>query len=138
MIRRTPRATCTDTLLPYTPLFRSMFKAIRASATPKVMLKTSRAIFTGPVTRLVLTTPKPVPGGDSALLAALARPAAIQDDRLAAGDADFSQLPKIGTPGAIVSQTAMTGLRAARQEFAHGVTAAVSKPQVEPGKVRVH
>src|SRR3546814_3062992 len=60
-----------------------MFKAIRASATPKVMLKTSRAIFTGPVTRLVLTTPKPVPGGDSDLLAALARPAALPDARLA-------------------------------------------------------
>src|SRR3546814_5992106 len=108
-----------------------MFKAILASATPKVMLKTSRAIFTGPVTRLVLTTPKPVPGGDSALLAALARPAAIQDDRLAAGDADFSQLPKIGTPGAIVSQTALPGLRAERLEFANGVTALVSNNQVE-------
>src|SRR3546814_15911980 len=39
-----------------------MFKAIRASATPKVMLKTSRAIFTGPVTRLVLTRKSVVQG----------------------------------------------------------------------------
>src|SRR3546814_6393790 len=82
--------------------------------------------------------PKPVPGGDSALLAALARPAGIQDDRLAAGDADFSQLPKIGTPGAIVSQTALPGLRAERLEFANGVTALVSNNQVEPGKVRIN
>src|SRR3546814_10942867 len=56
---------------------------------------------------LVLTTPKPIPGGDGALLAALARPATIQDDRLAAVDADFSQLPKFGAPGTIVSQTAL-------------------------------
>src|SRR3546814_11126246 len=41
-----------------------IFKAIRASATPEVMLKISRAIFSGPVTRLVLTTPTPIPGGD--------------------------------------------------------------------------
>src|SRR3546814_1904187 len=75
---------------------------------------------------LVLTTPKPIPGGDGALLATLARPATIQDDRLAAVDADFSQLPKFGAPGTIVSQTALPGLRAERIEFANGVTALVS------------
>src|SRR3546814_16755984 len=84
-----------------------MFKAIRASATPEVMLKISRAIFSGPVTRLVLTTPKPIPGGDGALLAALARQATIQDDRLAAADAALSQLPKFGAPGTRVSQAAL-------------------------------
>jgi len=115
-----------------------MFKAIRASATPEVMLKISRAIFSGPVTRLVLTTPKPIPGGDGALLAALARPATIKDDRLTAVDADFSQLPKIGAPGTIVSQTTLPGLRAERLEFANGVTALVSNNKVEPGKVRVN
>lgn len=115
-----------------------MFKAIRASATPQVMLDISRAIFTGPVTRLVLTTPGPVPGGEEALLAALARPATIKDDRLAAVKADFGQLPKIGAPGTIVSQAAIPGLRAERIEFANGVTALISNNQVEPGKVRVN
>src|SRR3546814_1195035 len=115
-----------------------MFKAIRASATPKVMLKTSRAIFTGPLTRLVLTTPKPVPGGDSALLAALARPAAIQDDRLAAGDDEFSQLSKIGKTGAIVSPTALPGLGDERMGFANGLYALVPQNRVEPGQVRVN
>src|SRR3546814_966957 len=110
-----------------------MFKAIRASATPQVMLDSSRAIFTGPVTRLVLTTPEPVPGGDKALLAALARPATIKDDRLAAVKADFDQLPKIGDPGPLVSQTAIPGLRAERIEFANGVTALISNNQGEPG-----
>ncbi len=115
-----------------------MFKAIRASATPQVMLDVSRAIFTGPVTRLVLTTPKPVPGGDDALLAALARPATIKDDRLQAVKADFGQLPSLGTPGTIVAQAAVPGLRAQRIEFANGVTALVSDNRVEPGKVRVN
>src|SRR3546814_10974040 len=91
-----------------------MFKAIRASATPEVMLKISRAIFSGPVTRLVITTPKPIPGGDGALLAALARPATTQDDRLAAVYADSSQLPKFCAPGPIVSHTGLPGLRAGR------------------------
>jgi zinc protease len=115
-----------------------MFKAIRASATPQVMLDISRAIFTGPVTRLVLTTPTPVAGGEGALLAALARPATIKDERLAVAKADFSQLPAIGTPGTIASTTMIGGLRAERIEFANGVTALVSNNRVEPGKVRVN
>ncbi|SKB83547.1 M16 family metallopeptidase [Sphingopyxis flava] len=115
-----------------------MFKAIRASATPEVMLNISRAIFTGPATRLVLTTPTPIEGGEGALLAALARPATIKDERLAAIKADFSQLPPLGAPGTIASSTMIAGLRAERIEFANGVTALVSNNPVEPGKVRVN
>ncbi|HEX2814042.1 MAG TPA: insulinase family protein [Sphingopyxis sp.] len=114
-----------------------MFKAIRASATPQVMLKISKAIFSAPVTRVVLTTPTAIPGGDGALIAALAAPAKIQGDRLAATNVDFKQLPAIGKPGSIVSTAPLPGLRAERIEFANGVTALVSNNQVEPGKVRV-
>ncbi|MBL0915443.1 MAG: insulinase family protein, partial [Sphingopyxis sp.] len=115
-----------------------MFKAIRASATPQVMLDISRAIFAAPVTRVVLTTPTPVEGGDGALLAALAAPAKARDDRLAATKVDFSQLPAIGKPGTLVSTGSLPGLRAERLEFANGVTALVSNNRVEPGKVRVN
>ncbi|GAA0864045.1 insulinase family protein [Sphingopyxis soli] len=115
-----------------------MFKAIRASATPKVMLATSKAIFGAPVTRVVLTTPTPTPGGDAALVAALAAPAKIRDDRLATAAVDMSQLPAIGKPGTLVSTGSLPGLRAERLEFANGVTALVSNNRVEPGKVRVN
>lgn len=115
-----------------------MFAAIRASATPQVMLETSRAIFSAPVTRLILTTPTAIKGGDAALLAALAAPAVVRDDRLATIKADFSQLPAIGKPGAIVATSPLAGLRAERIEFANGVTALVSDNKVEPGKVRVN
>lgn len=114
-----------------------MFKAIRAAATPQVMLEISKAVFGAPVTRVVLTTPTPVPGGDGALVAALAAPAKLRDDRLAATDVNFSQLPAIGKPGTIVSNAPLAGLRAERLEFANGVTALVSNNKVEPGKVRV-
>jgi len=115
-----------------------MFKAIRASATPQVMLDISKAIFAAPVTRLVLTTPDAISGGDGALLAALAAPAKARDERLAAIKADFNQLPSLGKPGTIVSSTLIQGLRAERIEFANGVTALVSNNKVEPGKVRVN
>ncbi len=115
-----------------------MFKSIRASATPQTMLAISKAIFSAPVTRVALTTPTAVPGGDSALLAALAAPAAARDDRLAAVQADFRQLPAIGQPGTVTTTAALPGLRAERIEFANGVTALVSNNQIEPGKVRVN
>ncbi|MGN6291061.1 MAG: M16 family metallopeptidase [Sphingopyxis terrae] len=115
-----------------------MFAAIRASATPQVMLDVSRAIFAAPVTRLVLTTPTPIEGGEKALLAALAAPVTARDDRVAAAKVDFSQLPALGQPGTIASETPLPGLRVQRLEFANGVTALVADNKVEPGKVRVN
>lgn len=115
-----------------------MFAAIRASATPQVMLDTSRAVFGAPVSRVVLTTPTAIEGGDAALLAALQAPATLRDDRLVAGSIDFGKFPVIGTPGTIASTALVPGLRAERIEFANGVTALVSNNKVEPGKVRVN
>lgn len=114
-----------------------MFTAIRASATPQVMLDISKAIFAAPVMRAVLTTPTAA-GGNAAVLAALKAPVTARDDRLAAVQADFKQLPAFGEPGAIAATTTMLGLRAERIEFANGVTALVSNNKVEPGKVRVN
>ena len=114
-----------------------MFKAIRASATPQVMLEISKAIFAAPVTRVVLTTPTSA-GGNAAVLAALKAPVTARDDRLAAVDADFKQLPALGPAGTITSTSPILGLRAERIEFANGVTALVSNNKVEPGKVRVN
>lgn len=115
-----------------------MFRAIRASATPEVMLATSKAVFQGDATRVVLTSPKPTADGEQALLAALAAPATIRDDRLASVAADFSQLPSLGTPGTLVASAPLPGLRAERIEYSNGVTALVSNNRVEPGKVRVN
>lgn len=115
-----------------------MFAAIRASATPQAMQAISEDIFSAPVTRVVLTTPTPIDGGEGALLAALAAPPPVRDDRLAVAKADFAQLPAIGPSGTIVSTTPIPGLRAERIEFANGVTALVSNNRVEPGKVRVN
>ncbi|MDZ3832958.1 MAG: insulinase family protein [Sphingopyxis sp.] len=115
-----------------------LFRDIRAAATPQVMLELSRAVFSAPVTRLVLTTPTPVDGGDGALLAALAAPATVRDDRLSDVKVDFKQLELPGSTGEIVASTPLPGLRAERIEFANGVTALVSDNRVEPGKVRVN
>src|SRR3546814_7396554 len=54
-----------------------MFKAIRASATPQVMLEISKAIFAAPVTRVVLTTPTSA-GGNAAVLRSEAHTSELQ------------------------------------------------------------
>src|SRR3546814_19094145 len=96
-----------------------MFKAIRASATPQVMLEISKAIFAAPVTRVVLTTPTSA-GGNAAVLAALKAPVTARDDRLTAVKADFKELPAFGPPGPITSTRDRTsgvwGRRVAVQE----------------------
>ena len=88
------------------------------------------------MTRVALTTP--CRWGNAAVLAALNAPVTARDDRLAAVQADFNQLPAFGTPGPIVSASPLPGLRAERIEFANGVTALVSDNKLEPGKVRVN
>src|SRR3546814_9430348 len=114
-----------------------MFKAIRASATPQVMLEISKVIFAAPVTRDVLTTPTSA-GGNAAVLAALKAPVPARDDRLTAVKADFKELPAFGPPGTITSTSPILGLRAERIAFDHGVTALVPNNKVEPGKVPVN
>lgn len=115
-----------------------LFAAIRASATPAVMLQISRAIFEAPVQRILLTTPQAIPDGEKALAAALAAPVTARAVRLSDAKVDFGQLPAFGPPGRIVSATQLPELIAERIEFANGVTALVSDNKVEPGKVRVN
>ncbi|WP_081944853.1 M16 family metallopeptidase [Sphingopyxis sp. MWB1] len=115
-----------------------LFRDIRLAATPEKMLEVSRAIFNAPVTRAILTTPEPLPGGEAMLRAALNAPIEIRNERLAAADVDFSQLPSPGPAGKVVEASIIAGLGAERLEFANGVTALVSDNRVEPGKVRVN
>lgn len=115
-----------------------MFAAIRAAATPQAMLEVSKAIFSGTATRVTLISPTPVEGGEAALLAAFAAPAVARNDRLAAADVNFSQLPPLGTPSAVTADAPLPGLQAERIAFGNGVTALVSNNMVEPGKVRVN
>lgn len=116
-----------------------MFAAIRSSATPKVMLDISRQIFSGSVTRVALTTPKPIAGGAAALQAALTQPIMARNgDRLAEKPVSMDELPKLGPAGTIGATAILPGLLAERIEFANGVTALISNNSIEPDKVRVN
>src|SRR3546814_7427445 len=71
MIRRPPRSTRTDTLFPYTPLFRSRRRGSAARGWYK--RSSSSVVSFGPRPR--------IPHGRSTLAAPLSRPAEIQKSR---------------------------------------------------------
>ena len=116
----------------------SMFAAIRASATPAVMLETSRKLFGGPVERLAMVVPAEAPGDKAALAAAFAAPVTAR-----ARDADervvtMADIPALAPPGVVMDVAQAPGLNARRFLLANGVAALVVDNMVEPDKVRVN
>ncbi len=106
--------------------------------TPAAVLRHSRQLFAGTVTRAVMTTVKAGEGDDAALRLALSQP--VKPDgraRLAGKPVSFDQLPPIGTPAPPVAQvqTVLPGIE--QIEFANGVKALVWPSADEPGRVTV-
>ena len=116
----------------------AMFAAIRASATPDAMLKSTQALFNAPVIRLTKVSPDKLPGVEAALAAALAAPVRA----VARGDAvsavTLADLPPLGPAGTISETAIVPGLNARRLTLSNGVTVLVSDNRVEPDKVRVN
>lgn len=115
-----------------------MFAAIRASATPQVMLDVSRAIFAAPVTRRCVDDAD----ADRRRRQGVAEARACGTRHRArrsrcGGEGRFQPASRAGT--ARHDRIRNAAPRAARQrlEFANGLTALVADNKVEPGKVRV-
>lgn len=116
----------------------SMFAAIRASATPEVLLATTRAIFNAPVVRLAKIGPDAAPGAAAELDRALAAPVVAVARSDAAAAVTMADLPPLGAPGTISERAVVQGLAAQRLTLSNGVTVLVSDNDVEPDKVRVN
>jgi len=106
--------------------------------TPAAVLKHTRQLFAGTVTRAVLITPKAGSGDEGALRSALATPVsgvklAGQDDK----PLSFAQLPPLGAPTQ-PSNVTPTGIAEIEQlDFANGVKAQIWPSDFEPGRVTV-
>ncbi len=116
----------------------SIFRETMPLITPAAVLKSTRALFAGVVTRAVLVTPKAGEGTDAAIRQALAAPVTADGKaRLAAKPVSFDKLLPIGEPGPVVAQV-QTGLSGMDQiEFANGVKALIWPSADEPGRVTV-
>lgn len=115
----------------------AIMEEVRKRATPQKILEISRAIYTGDVKRLAVTSPTPIEGGEAALQAALNEKVTARSDWQAEAAVNFAELPAIGPAGTLVSEAVVPGLRAKQWQFSNGVTAIVSDNMIEPGKVRV-
>lgn len=117
----------------------SMFAAIRASATPDVLLATTQRLFSGPVERLVKVGPTANEDDVAALAAALTAPVApVARDAGPAAAVTMADLPALGAPGHITETAAIQGLNATRLTLSNGVVVLLSNNDVEPDKVRIN
>lgn len=117
---------------------RELLQAVRKAATPARILATTRALFTGSVTRTIVITPgDPAVTTRAVAAAAKRRVATDASARRSDTGVTFADLPAIGTPGTIEREERMAGLNTLRVDLSNGVRALVLDNKIEPDKVRV-
>ncbi|MFN6933954.1 MAG: M16 family metallopeptidase [Tsuneonella sp.] len=115
-----------------------VFQGMKDKFTPANVLRHTRALFTGTVTRSVYVTPNGAEASAAALRAALIAPVEADGSaRLAAKSVSFDQLPPVGAPGTIAEQSPLGVLDIERVKFANGVNALLWSNNAEPGRVTV-
>jgi zinc protease len=118
----------------------AIWQSIRPLATPQRMLEVTRAMFAGPVSRVHMTTPTPIEGGEAALAQLIASPPSVAAASAASRVAPtirFADLPSPGRRGTLLSRTPIERFDLERWEFGNGVTALVRNTDIEPNKVRI-
>ena len=116
-----------------------VFRGMRERVTPQAILARTQALFEGEVIRAAYVTPQEGEASAQGLRAALAAPVEADGSaRIAANTVDFDELPKIGTPGEVVSAAPLGVLDIERVELANGVTAMLWPNDAEPGRVAVN
>lgn len=115
-----------------------VFTKSRPLFTPASVLAETRKLFTGVVTRSVYITPTANEGSELALRQALLSPAVADPKaRLASKPISFAELPPVGEPGKVVSDTPIGLFDVTRIELENGVKVLLWPSQDEPGRVTV-
>ncbi len=104
--------------------------------TPETLLASTRKIFQGDATRALVNTRSPDPGVATKLAAALkADVSALAGKRRQQANVTFAQLPRLGTPGKVVSRQAIPALDMEQVVFANGVRLLLFPNASETGRV---
>ncbi|MEC7740862.1 MAG: insulinase family protein [Pseudomonadota bacterium] len=116
----------------------TVFKSMRETIMPELVLDHTRALFTGDVIRASYVTPATGEASAEAIRAALGEDiAADAEARVAAQAISFDDLPAVGEPGEVVAQAPIGVLDIEQVEFANGVKAILWANDAEPGRVAV-
>ncbi len=115
-----------------------VYDAMKDQLTPQRLLEASQALFKSEATRIFLSSPKPADAGEARLAAALSAPVAANGGaRLAEGTMTFKQLPKLGTPGKIVSTESNKRFGVETLTLSNGVKALLYPNQAESDQIRI-
>ena len=107
--------------------------------TPAAVLASTRKIFDGVARRAVVTTREADPNTAAKLAAAMKEDVSgLAGKRKQLADIAFSQLPKLGPPGTVVSRQAVAGLDMERVVFSNGVRLMLFPNDAEDGRVYVN
>jgi zinc protease len=115
-----------------------VYEGMKDKFTPERLLASTQKLFMSDVTRLMLSSPTPVPNADNRALAALnASVAANTAARLSENTLGFAALPKLGPPGKLVAEDTVSRLQMTRLELSNGVRALLYPNKAESGQIRV-
>lgn len=106
--------------------------------TPETVGAAMRTLFTGSGPRMMLVSPEPVEGGDSALAQSLAAAQATAPaERAVERRISFEDLPRPGPPGREVSRRRIEDMDVTIVRFANGSTLTFKHTEYDRGSVRV-
>lgn len=117
---------------------RDGFEANAQAMTPERVFQAMQAMFTGSGPRMMLVSPAPVEGGDTALAEGLAAarataPARRETERRVS----FDDLPRLGPPGRVVSRQRIEDLDVTIVRFANGTSLTFKHTEYDRGSVSV-
>lgn len=105
---------------------------------PQAVLEHTRSLFQGTVIRPMMITPKAGEADEASLRAALTSSVdAASGSRVAANSLKFSDLPPVGTPGAVASARPIGLLGIEQIELSNGVKVLLWPNDAEPGRIIV-
>jgi zinc protease len=117
---------------------RDGFEANARQMTPARIGQAMQAMFTGSGPRLMLISPTPIEGGDTALAEGLAAARATAPARRATERlVTFDALPRPGVPGRIVSRQRIEDMDVTIVRFANGNSLTFKHTEFERGSVQV-
>ncbi len=116
----------------------AVYEGMKEKFTPERLLASTKALFSGTVTRMMLSTPTAIPDVDNRMASALtATVTANRSARLTESALTFAALPKLGKPATTLSQETLSRLEMTKLELSNGVRALLYPNKAESGQVRV-
>ncbi|WP_417610296.1 M16 family metallopeptidase [Parasphingorhabdus sp.] len=116
-----------------------VFRDMRHLYTPERLLESTRKLFSGVTSRVLLSSPVAVENGQARLAAALTRPVdAASDARVVQSDIGFDSLKAIGKKGAIKTSRQIGNFDMEQLELANGVRVLLFPNTAERNKIMVN